>query len=269
MLGKAMNVLRLFSPLRRDLGVIEAAELLGTSKSTVSRWLSAMEQAGFLAREGSNGRYRLSMELAALGDLARQSTSLQRLARPALEQLTAATGETSDLVVLEGNEAVNVDMVESPQPVKLVGWLGRRLPLHATASGKVLLAWRDPAEVQALLRLPLQRFTNATVTSTDALLRELAEVRELGYAAACGELEEDLVGIAAPVQDRHGKIVGVISIGAPLSRVPGDSIPALAKQVGDAARSVSGQLGYVEGGRNVTSPLRGAAPRERGRPLPR
>jgi DNA-binding IclR family transcriptional regulator len=247
MLGKAMKVLRLFSPLRRDIGVVEAAELLGTSKSNASRWLSSMERAGFLAREGGNGRYRLSMALASLGDLARQSTSLQRLARPALERLTAATGETSDLVVLEGREAVNVDMVESPKPVKLVGWLGRRLPLHATASGKALLAWMNPAEARALLRLPLERYTDTTTTTLDALLGELAGIRERGYAVAWGELEEDLVGIAAPVRDHQGMVVGVVTVGAPLSRVPPESVASLAERVVEAADSVSAQLGHQRG----------------------
>src|SRR5262245_22722095 len=99
MLRKAMEVLDLYSAERRELGVMETAQLLDRPKSTTSRWLAEMEQAGFLERESTTGRYRISMRLAALGELARQSTSVQRLARPALEALTAATGETSNLVV--------------------------------------------------------------------------------------------------------------------------------------------------------------------------
>jgi DNA-binding IclR family transcriptional regulator len=244
MLRKAMDVLELFSPTHHELGVVETAQRLGKSKSTTSRWLSAMEQAGFLERDGASGRYRLSMRLAALGEVARQSTSLQRLARPAIHRLTAATGETSDLVVLTGQDAVNVDVVESPHPVKQVGWLGRRLPLHATAAGKALIAWRSRDEVLRLLPSPLPRFTSSTVTDPEALLAELTVVRRRGYSAALREFEEDLVGVAAPVRDLAGIVVAVLTIGAPVSRVPVERVPEVAVHVVREADSVSRGLGH-------------------------
>jgi DNA-binding IclR family transcriptional regulator len=244
MLRKAMEVLALFSPTRREIGVLEASELLGRPKSTVSRWLNAMAEAGFLDRDEESRRYRVGIHLAALGELARKSTSLQRLARPALEWLTGATGETSDLVVLTGSEAINVEVVESPRPVKHVGWVGRRLPLHATAAGKCLLAWQPDTEVRSLLRLPLARFTPATITDVDCLLDELARVRELGYSTAWAELEEDLVGVASPVRDHTGSVVGVLTIGAPISRLTREALPQVASQVIAASNSVSRALGY-------------------------
>lgn len=244
MLRKAIEVLGLFGPARREVGVVEAAELLGRSKSTVSRWLSAMEEAGFLDRDGVSGRYRVGMRLAALGELARQSTSLQRLALPALERLTRATGETSDLVVLAGSEAINVEMVESPRPVKHVGWVGRRLPLHATAAGKSLLAWQPDAEVRRLLRLPLERFTPATIIDLESFLAELARVREQGYSVAWAELEEDLIGVASPVRDHTGAVVAVLTIGAPISRVAREVLSRVAAQVMAESDSVSRALGY-------------------------
>lgn len=244
MLRKAMRVLSMFSPTRRELGVVEASELLGEAKSTVSRWLSAMDDAGFLNRDPVSGRYRVSMRLAALGELAKQSTSLQRLALPALEQLTARTGETSDLVILTGSEAVNVEGVPSPRPIKAVGWVGRRLPLHATAAGKALLAWRAPEAVQQLLSRPLQRFTDATITDVDTLLVQLAEVRRVGYSVVWRELEDDLVGVAAPVRDHTGAVVAVLTIGAPSSRWSPEAIPAAAGHTLAACEQVSTGLGY-------------------------
>jgi DNA-binding IclR family transcriptional regulator len=185
------------------------------------------------------------MRLAALGELARQATSLQRLSRPALERLTASTGETSNLVILEDGEAVNVDVVESPRPLKHVGWLGRRLPKHATASGKTLLAWRSRDEVLSLLELPLRKFTHTTITEVDALLEQLAEIRRVGYSVAWKEFEEDLVGIAAPVRDFTGGVVGVLTIGAPISRVALTMVPALGLKVVAVADAVSKDLGYL------------------------
>lgn len=240
-----MEVLTLFSPARTEIGVLEAAELLDRSKSTVSRWLSAMEQAGFLERDGELGRYRLSMRLATLGEVARQSTSLQRLARPILERLARESGETANLVMLSGSAAVNLELVESPRPVKHVGWLGRRLPLHATAAGKSLLAWLEADEIEAALRPKLEAFTPDTITSMAELEAALAEVRVRGYAQAMGELEPDLVGLAAPVRDYTGKVVAAVTLSAPLSRVPPPRVPEVAPQVVEAADALSRSLGYM------------------------
>jgi DNA-binding IclR family transcriptional regulator len=252
-LRNAMEVLELFAEERREIGVTEAAALLRRPKSTTSRWLAAMEEAGFLDRDSASGRYRLGMRLAALGELARQSTSLQQLARPRLEALARRSGETANLVVLSDGYAVNVELVESPRPIKHVGWLGRRLPLHATAAGKALTAWLGAAGIEDILPARLDRFTPATISDRRALLEELERVRELGFAEAWGELEEDLVGLAAPVRDYTGRVVGAITISAPLARVAPASAPALAAQVMRAAAELSRALG-ARGPTTLTPP---------------
>lgn len=244
MLGKTMSVLELFSPTRREIGVIEAAEELGRPKSTVSRWLAAIAAAGFLDRDPDSGRYRLSMRLAVLGDMARNSTSLQRLARTELQALTTATGETSNLAVLMGGEAMNIEAVESPRPILHVGWIGRRLPCHATAAGKSLLAWRDQDEVKRLLPRRLPKLASRTITDLDELLHELTRVRERGYSTAWRELEDDLAAVGAPVRDHSGAVVGALVISAPVSRIPLKSLAAYAPPVLNAAQSLSAQLGY-------------------------
>src|SRR5690606_16447480 len=118
-----------------------------------------------------------------------------------------------------------------------------KLPLHATASGKVLLAWQQPEMLETLLNEPLQRFTPATVVDRGALLQELERVRRQGYAVVWGELEEDLVGVAAPVRDHTGRVIGVITIGAPMSRVARESLPVVCRHVVNAADDVSRRLG--------------------------
>jgi IclR family transcriptional regulator, KDG regulon repressor len=244
MLRKTMEVLSLFTPARRELGVLEAAQLMQRPKSTVSRWLSAMEDAGFLDRDPATSRYRVAMRLAAVGELAKQSTSVQREALRHLRDLTEATGETSNLVVLSGSAAVNVEMVESPRPVKHVGWLGRVLPLHATAAGKALMAWGPEEVVDEYLKPPLQRFTEATILDLDEYREELDRSRTSGFAVAWGEMEPDLVGVAAPVRDHAGRVVGALTISAPLSRTPLRELPHLGRSVKHAADSLSASLGY-------------------------
>ena len=244
MLRKTMEVLALFTPARRELGVVQAAELLGRPKSTVSRWLAAMHDAGFLDRDAESGLYRMSLRLAVFGDLARQTTSLQRLARPYLNDLADRTGETANLTTLVGLEAINVEVAESPRPVMHVGWIGRRMPLHATASGKSLLAHAPEQTVAPTIARGLERLTAATITDPAALRRELAEVRRRGYATAWAELEPDLAAVGAPVRDHRGDVVAAIAIGGPVSRCSRRQLELLALPVMEAARGLSGTLGY-------------------------
>lgn len=203
-----------------------------------------MAEAGFLVREPTSGEYRLSMELAALGELARESTSLQRLARPVLEELAAETGETSNLVILDRDEAVNVEVVQSPRPVKHVGVLGRRLPLHATAAGKVLVAWLPESQRESLVAGSLRRFTEGTICSRPALLAELDGVRTRGYATAWRELEPDLAAASAPVRGPTGEVEGAVTTSVPTSRIRREALGALGERVREAADALSASLGY-------------------------
>lgn len=240
-----MEVLDLFNASRREIGVIEAAELLGRPRSTTSRWLSRMLTAGFLDRDPDSGRYRVSMRLSAVGELARQAIPLQRLAYPWLEQITASTGETSNLVLLGADGiGINVEAVESPRQVAHMGAVGRRFPLHASAAGKALLAWRSTEEVKSLLSFPLERRTANTIADLDALLVELAAVRVRGYAVNWAESEDDLVGIAAPVRDHRDEVICALSISAPVWRVSRDDLPRLGRQIVDPAMSLSRSLGW-------------------------
>lgn len=244
MLRNARAVLDLFTLDRAELGVVEAAALLNRHKSTVSRWMSAMEDAGFLERDRQTGRYRVSMRLAALAEVARRGTSLQRIAHPILEALAAATGETANLAVLDGNEAVNIEVAESPQPIMHVGWVGRRLPLHASAAGKALVAWKEPREVRALLPSPLPAYTRWTITDPAAFEKELASTRRRGYATTWAELAPDLVAVAAPVRDHRGCVAAAVAISVPISRADRRRLRQLAEPVVRAAEAVSERMGY-------------------------
>jgi DNA-binding IclR family transcriptional regulator len=216
-----------------------------------------MDRAGFLERDGESGRYRLSLLLAALGEVARQTTTLQRSSRHALGWLAERTGETANLTVLVGSEAVNVEVADSPRPVMHVGWIGRRLPVHATASGKVLIAHAGEQLLTRVLNAGLERFTPETITSARAFRAELELVRTRGYATVFGEMESDLAAVAAPVRDHRGEVVAAIAIGGPVSRCPQARLDALALDVREASDRLSRLMGYGTAG---------AAPR---RPRPR
>ena len=245
MLQQTVQVLGLFTPTRSELGVAEVAKILGRSKSTVSGWMSAMHEVGFLDRADGGTRYRMGIRLATFGELAKRATSAQRVSAPLLELLAKRTRETTTLNVLIGSEVVNTFVVESPQPIHSGGGLGIPMPIHATAAGKVLVAWKTTEEVRHLLPLRLERFTEETLTDASQFIELLAIVREQGYSTASGELARDLFVASAPVRDSSGDVVAAISIAAPTSRVPAEKIPVLADDIIETAHAISSRLGYA------------------------
>lgn len=248
-----MKVLRLFAPDRPELTATEVSRLCGWPRSSAARLLSALEESGFLDRDDLTGRYRIGLRLAALGSLAVYATSLQRVARPELELLARTTGETANISVLSGTEVVNVGLVLSPRPIKHMGWIGRRMPIHATAAGKALVAWRAD-DLSELIAGPLRSCTARTITSPARLSEELARVRERGWSDADREYEEDLVGIGAPVRDHAGGVIACVTISAPAFRMAPERMPEIGPQVRAAADRISTALGHVP-----TTVMRGTA----------
>lgn len=243
MLQKLSKVLNLFSPDRAELSVRDIAKPFKWPKSTAYRILSRIQEIGFLDRDERTGLYRLGIRLAIYGELARHSTSLQRIVAPVLHRLSAATSETATLMLLNGHEGVTVDVVESFQPLMLPGLLGGRMPLHATAGGKALLAWAHPSRQDTLLRPPFERFTQTTITDPAELMRELEKSRKRGYTIVNGEHVENVVGVGVPIHDHQGGVPAALTVAGPRHRATG-KLEMMAAAAMAAAASVSATLGY-------------------------
>lgn len=243
MLQKLSRVLNLFTPDRAELSVRDIARPFKWPKSTAYRILSRIQQIGFLDRDERTGLYRLGIRLAIYGELARHSTSLQRIVSPVLHRLSAATSETATLMLLNGHEGVTVDVVESFQPLMLPGLLGGRMPLHATAGGKALLAWAHASRHEALLRPPFERFTQTTITDPAELMRELDKSRKRGYTIVNGEHLENVVGVGVPIHDHQGGVPAALTVAGPRHRATG-KLEMMAAAAISAAASVSATLGY-------------------------
>ena len=236
---RALQLLLAFDAEEHELGVTELAARVGVHKSTASRLAATLAGRGFLERPPGSDTFRLGPELGRLGLLALGGRDLATLARPAMELLAEETGETVNLAVLDGDEAVNVAQVEGRHIVGVGIWTGRRTALHCAANGKVLLAFahRDPPEG------PLEAFTARTVTSPKALARELARVREQGWASALGELEEGLHAVAAPVLDASSRCHAALSVSGPAYRMPAERLGEIAERCRRAAADAGGLLG--------------------------
>jgi DNA-binding IclR family transcriptional regulator len=220
---RVLALLGSFEDGRAELGVTEIARSLGVHKSTASRLAATLERSGFLARSGK--RYRLGVEIIRLGTLALRSADIVAAMQPAMEKLSQRTGETINLAVPSGPDILNVAEVPSTYILSCSGgWIGRRTKPHAVANGKVLLAY-------GAIPVPrhLERYTEHTITTSDALNEELAAVRREGYATAVAELEDGLVAVAAPVFDTRGVCVAALSVSGPSYRMPPEKLGELGK----------------------------------------
>ena len=239
-----LEILDMYERDRPEIGIGEMAQQLGLHRSTTSRLAATLAVAGYLESAGEPGRYRLSGRLAALGELAAAAGDLRRAALPYLQGLVRELGETGHLGVLEGTEAVTIEVVDGWQTVRMHSWVGKRSPAHCSSMGKALLAGLGEAEVAA--RYPGRRLearTDRTITDTGALRQQLAEARQRGYAVDRGELEPHLYCVAGPVFDRTGAVLASISVSGPDSRIDEASIPAIAATVRRAASQISARLG--------------------------
>jgi DNA-binding IclR family transcriptional regulator len=229
-----------------EAGVTEVARELGVHKSTASRLLAALDRRELVTQDAARGRFRLGIGIVRLAGAAARGLDVVQESRPVCRALALEVGETVNVAILSGRDALYLDQVAGPAALSPHNWAGQRIPLHATSDGKVLLAYLPADEVASHLVPPLRRFTDRTVATPAAFARVLAEVRQRGYATAVEELEEGLTAVAAPVRDAEGNVIASISASGPSFRIPAERIAGLAGSVRRAAAEISRRLGWAD-----------------------
>lgn len=209
---RALRILSSFGGARVSLGVTEVAQELGIHKSTVSRLMAALEQRGFVRREGE--RFVPGLELARLARDADPVTPLVECALPIMERLASATGEAVTLGVPHGGKVDYVAQRDGGHIVGVADWTNRSTTIHASASGKVLLAFAGVPVPETL-----ERHTPRTIVEASALERDVDRTRLRGYAQMRDELEVGLTAVAAPVFDRTGACVAALGLSGPTFRL--------------------------------------------------
>jgi IclR family acetate operon transcriptional repressor len=235
---RAMGILRCFDEGDDDLGISEIAARTGLRVSTAHRIVRALCSDGFMDQDRRTDRYRLGRTLVLLGQQAASQLGLEA-ARPTLERLAAATGESASLGTRQGDEIVVVLVASSAQRLRFDHEQGGRIGLHASAMGKAVLAHSTRDLARAVPPdMDLTRFTDQTVVDRNALLAELATIRERGYAVNDQGRFEGVVGIAAPLIGRGGVASAAIGVQGPTSRLTPDKLPAVAAEVLKAAEEL-------------------------------
>lgn len=244
------SVLKVFGILQalgedREHGITELSQRVMMSKSTVYRFLQTMKSLGYVAQEGESEKYTLTLKLFELGAKALQNVDLIRSADIQMRELSRLTKETIHLGALEEDSIVYIHKIDSLYNLRMYSRIGRRNPLHSTAIGKVLLAWRERTEVSEILKnVIFSQSTSRTVGSAEALLPVLDKVKAQGFGEDNEEQEEGLRCIAVPVFDRFGVVIAGLSISFPTIRFSEEEKADYVRMLHQAAGAISSQMGY-------------------------
>ncbi len=243
---KALDILGMFSESRPTVGAAEVAEQLQVARSTAYRYVQSLVNSGFL-EEADVGRFRLGRRILELALLARRGQGLSEVARPVMRRLSDEIGETVLLTRLAGSTVICLEREEVPsQAVRISYERGQVMPMNGGAGAFVLLAWLDEKTLDEMLETAkLTRFTATTLTTREELRARLAETAAQGYGISHGELDEDVIGIAAPIRNSDGEVLAAVSVAAVAWRISSDRVQHVIKKVQAAADEITASLDLV------------------------
>ncbi len=236
---RAMQILSAFEGEHAEQGISEIAQTTGLPKATAHRIIMTLFNTGFLERTADGEKFRLGLRMLGLGLGALRHLDVRRAAQPYMQKLVDEFKEICTLGVFERGQVLYVEVVHSSHSLTIAARVGRRLPAHCTASGKVLLAFLPQAIIEPVLSAPLAAYTKNTITSPDRLREELEIVRQRGYAVANEELEMGVWAISAPIRDIDRNVVAAMSIPFPTNRLDPERVPEIAQTLMDEANAVS------------------------------
>jgi len=238
---RAASLLIALGESQGDAGVTELARRLELHKSTASRLLATLQKHGLVERNDESGKYRLGLAVIRLGGHAEQSLDLHAIAAPELEELARSVHETASLECCEGDIAVTIAYADSSGICR--DRQGRTSPLHASATGKILLASKPEREIMRLSRSTFTAFTPHTIVRVDLLLEELARVRTRGFSTAFGEHEASVNAIAVPVFDHRTSVVAALGLRAAGNRITPSRVFELVARARESAAIISDRIG--------------------------
>ncbi|WP_329312664.1 MULTISPECIES: IclR family transcriptional regulator [unclassified Streptomyces] len=242
---RAVSVLEILAR-RGEAGVSEVAAEIDVHKSTAFRLLGALEARGLVEQATERGKYRLGFGIVRLAGAVTGRIDITQVGRPVCERLAEELGETVNIAILEEQYAINLCQVRGPAAVTAHNWVGQLTPLHATSSGKVLLA-HLPAKrrVQLLAEAGLKKYTPSTLTARTKLEKNLVEALDRGYAMTLEEYELGLHAMAAPIRDRDGVVIAAISASGPSYRFTEERMRELSPLLIKGAQEISHRMGHL------------------------
>jgi DNA-binding IclR family transcriptional regulator len=239
----AIDVLECLARHGAPVGVSDLTRQLKLSKATVHHMLGTLEARGLVMREPGLPLYRLGWRLYELGSCVVRSVDVARVARPFLDELAQSTGESVLLGILDEDSVLYLDRGDAPNGFHMVATAGRRSPLHATASGKLLLAFANPELVERYLAGELQSYTQDTVTDPVTLRDQLEGIRACGFATCWQERELGLCSVAVGLRNHTLETVASLTLAAPAGRLTVENVPSHVEALRPAAQAIEALLG--------------------------
>ena len=242
-IDRLVEILDYFAHEQRSLSLAELSTYLNVPKSTLHRFLTSLESHGVLRRDEGDKKWRLGYHLIVWGSLATESTTLREIARPFMCDLVSVSGETAILTIYHDHEVIVIDMCETSHSVRLKMQTGTQRAPHAGASSKVLLAYLPGDEVMSIVEEKgLPKLCTNTITDAHALMQELECIRARGYADSLEETDPGAWGVATPIFDWRGRVVGAIGLAGPTQRYSKDKLDQFVALCRKSAEGISKRL---------------------------
>ena len=239
-----LAILESFDVARPTRSLADISRHLGIPKATALRMLRALAEKHYVTHD-ARSTYALGPGVLALAQRYLSDYEALPVVRPMLSELASKTGETAHFGVLQGNEVVYLEIVESPQRVRAYVLRGDHLPAHCAAAGKAILAHAAPDTVDACIAHGLPRLTSLTIADRAGFLRELRTTKQRGYGLNIGEWMEDVTGVSAPIFGFSGAVQGAIGVAGPMSRLNARNAHRIGKIVRELAQRTSQRLGGI------------------------
>jgi len=239
---KGVQLLQMLVESAQPWSVSGLAKAMGLQTSNVHRTLQTWRELGFVSQCKSTSEYQCTLKLFEWGCQVAGSFDVKRIAREYLVDLAHMSQETIHLSVLDGNEIVYIDKIDSPQPVRAYSEVGGRAPAHCVATGKALLAY-EKLQVLNELPQPLPFFTVNTFSNLDNLKSELEAIRLRGYATNFEEWREGVRGLGAAIFDQNSMAVAAVGLSAPANRLSDERMKQLGHLVFETAKKITQALG--------------------------
>jgi len=248
---KTFSILEYFTEQKPDWGVTELANEIGSNKSTVYRFLSDMQQMGILDKHPETEKYSLGLKLFELGSRVKLKSALVEKTHPVLELVANDIKETVHIAVLKNNKVFYVDKVESPLGLKISSQIGSYNPIHATALGKVLMAYQQDPKKEMILdqifeQSNAQAFTTNTITDKSVMQKALAQIKKKGFALDKEEFEIGLICLAIPIYNENGEVIASLSASGPANRFKKEELNNYVATLKRGADLIKKKIGFFK-----------------------
>lgn len=242
---RAIIIIETLAEARQEMSLTEISNKVGWPKSTVHGLVSTLREYHYVDQSSITGKYRLGIHLFELGNIVSRSWDISSIAKPHMQRVSQVLGETVQLAVEDNGEVLYIDKIDSSRTLRIVSEIGVRLPMHCSGLGKVLLAYRSRSEVHKIIAgRGMTPMTLRTITTMDALEKELQKIRKNGYAMDDQEIMDGLRCIAVPIYDGNNKVLYAISVSGQCHNMQGRHLKEVIEILTKTAKSISYEMGY-------------------------